>query len=179
MSAGQSLLEGKDVLHFAPERCLAGIARRSARRYLTADFSIAKEQLDISEKLDMSLDISALGLANCVVDIVLCSPVLDQVCNDRLALRELFRILRPRGIALISVPIVEGWVCTYEDDAIVDRHNRIKYFGFDDRVRSYGRDFSKKMEEAGFIASVFQPSFKSYGEHSLVPGDKIFIGLRP
>ena len=172
-------LAGKDVLHFAPERCIRDLVRRLAKTYLSADLSTGKEQLDIRDSLDLALDITAIGLSNSAVDVVICNHVLDQVYDDSVALREIFRILRPGGSAIISIPIIEGWEYTFDDYRIESRKDRLKYYGFEERVRHYGRDFFTRVEQAGFLADVFQPDFFAYSVYGLVPGDKIFIGVKP
>lgn len=176
---GRSMLTGKDVLHFSPERCIRDLAHQTANRYLTADLSTCGQQYDVSDKLDLALDIAEMGLSDCAVDIVICNHVLDQVLDDRAALRELFRVLRPQGAAIISVPIVEGWQHTFEDPNIQSPEDRLKYFGFEDRVRCYGRDFCARLQEVGFATEIFQPQFHTYSDYGLVPGDKIFIGVKP
>jgi SAM-dependent methyltransferase len=182
MRDDECMLTGKDVLHFAPERCIEDVARRTAKTYITADLaprqSGAGEAVLSRHRLDVALDIANLGLSNDVFDIVVCNQVLDQVPNDEVALRELVRILRPQGMALITVPIVEGWENTFEDPNIRSAHDRLKYFGFEDRVHYYGRDFNTRVRNAGFAIEIFQPQFHAYAEYGLIPGDKILIGLK-
>lgn len=169
-------LTGKNVLHFAPEQGIRDLAFRVANIYLAADLSNEGAQIDITDNLDLVTDITAIGLSNNAVDIVICSHVLDQVPDDAAALKELFRILRPQGAAIFNVPIVEGWECTFEDRNIRSPGDRLKHFGFEERVRIYGRDFCTRLEKAGFAIEIFQPHFHAYAEYGLIPGDKIFIG---
>lgn len=49
-------------------------------------------------------DIRALPLPDSSVDLVLATDVVEHVNEDRLALSEIRRILRPEGVALITVP---------------------------------------------------------------------------
>jgi len=129
------------LLHFAPE---PGLAERFAQmphlRYITAD------RYDRSASLQ--LDITNIALGTGSVDLILCSHVLEHVPNDRQAMRELYRVLKPTGTALVLVPI-QGEQ-TFEDPAITDPIQREQYFGQFDHVRLYGRDFSLRLREAGF-----------------------------
>jgi SAM-dependent methyltransferase len=68
-------------------------------------------------------------------------------------LRELRRVLRDDGWALIQVPIwAEGE--TFEDPAITDPQERERVYGQHDHVRKYGRDFLERLRLAGFRVQV-------------------------
>jgi SAM-dependent methyltransferase len=163
----QYMLIGKDVLHFAPEECIRDLARRASKTYITADL--------LPRDVDIALDITNICIPSNAFDIVICNHVIDQIPNDIAALRELYRILRLQGLALITVTIVEGWEHTFEDPEIHSRENRRRYFGLEDRCHYYGRDFSTRIEAAGFVVDVFQPEFRCYSHYGLTAGDKIFI----
>jgi 2-polyprenyl-3-methyl-5-hydroxy-6-metoxy-1,4-benzoquinol methylase len=55
---------------------------------------------------DLTISIEDIELPDAAFDVVLCSHVLEHV-NDRKALMESFRILKPGGIALLMTPVVE------------------------------------------------------------------------
>ena len=87
------------------------------------------------------------GLLN--FDAVICNHVLEHVPDDRAAMRELRRILRPGGIAVLMVPFRPDRQ-TYEDPTIVDPEQRTAVFGQFDHVRLYGSDYLDRLREAGF-----------------------------
>ena len=173
------MLAGKNVLHFAPERCIEGFARRAAKSYFTTDLSTGNEALDITHNVDFATDMTNIGLSNNALDVIICNHVLDQVSDDTAALKELFRIIRPHGVAIITVQVVDGWEKTFEDPSIQSDLDRLKYYDHQSRVRYYGRDFVTRMESAGFVTEIFQPHFSTYSEYGLIAGDKIFIGHKP
>jgi len=74
--------------------------------------------------------------------------VLEHVPDDRKAMRELRRVLKPEGWAILLVPITEH--ATYEDPTITDPRERLRAFGQEDHVRRYGRDYPDRLREAGF-----------------------------
>jgi SAM-dependent methyltransferase len=129
------------LLHFAPE---PGLVRRFAQmphlRYVTADL--------FDPSVMMRFDITTIPFDDHAFDLILCSHVLEHVPNDRQAMHELYRVLKPGGIALILVPI-QG-ERTFEDATITDPLLRERYFGQFDHVRMYGTDIIQRLQQAGF-----------------------------
>jgi SAM-dependent methyltransferase len=139
--------EGLSVLHFAPERALGGALERAPGiRYLSAD-------LDSPSAMD-HFDITAIPYPDASFDVILCIHVLEHVEDDRLAMRELCRVLRPDGWAVILVPLDLSREATYEDPSITDPVVREREFWQADHLRLYGRDFADRLREAGFAVTV-------------------------
>lgn len=129
------------VLHFAAEPSLRErLQSLPGIRYLAVDLSPARGQA--------AVDIAKLGLKPESFDMILCCHVLEHIPEDRAALRELFRVLKPGGTAVLQVPILGE--TTDEDPRITDPHERLRRFGQEDHVRLYGRDIEKRISEAGF-----------------------------
>ena len=138
---------GRRVLHFAPEYALEG--RLRARRdieYVTADLEPGVA--------DCALDITRMALPDNSFDVIICSHILEHVEDDRTALRELLRVLKPRGEAIVLVPIDHRCDDTYEDPAIVAPDDRRREYWQHDHVRLYGNDFAARLREAGFEVDV-------------------------
>jgi SAM-dependent methyltransferase len=76
------------------------------------------------------------------------------VDDDRLALSELFRVLKPGGWALLQVPIGRVGQATYDDPTITSDRDRERLFGQFDHVRIYGSDYPERLAEAGFDVEV-------------------------
>lgn len=131
-----------DLLHWAPELGWeARLQRLPGVRYRSADL--------VSGRAMLRLDITAIDLPDQSVDLTLCSHVLEHVPDDRAALRELYRVVRPAGHALVLVPLGNG--PTDEDPSIADPEERRRRFGQVDHVRRYNaRDLCCRLEEAGF-----------------------------
>jgi hypothetical protein len=171
MPNGQCIFKGKDVLHFAPEWCLEDLARRTANLYVSADL--------LRHDVDLRLNIANIGLADNTFDIVICNQVLQDVRDDVSALKEIFRILRPHGTAIINVTMIDGWENTFESEQIISSLDRHKYFGYDEIVRLYGRDFRSRTEKAGFVTELFQPAFQDHVRYGIVFGEKVFLCRKP
>jgi SAM-dependent methyltransferase len=134
------------VVEIAPSRqSTVLLDRLGARRRLSLDAGFDTRHVDALASL------TALPLRDGAVDLLVCYHVLEHVPDDRAALREIARVLSPRGIALIEVPI-RAAVRTEEDPA-APPEERARRFGQHDHVRWYGDDFDDRLSAAG-LASV-------------------------
>jgi len=142
----KSLLSGKTILHFAPERQLRERIRRAASRHTTADFDRGD--------CELRLDISAMPqVADASYDVLIACDVLEHVPDDASAFREIHRVLKAGGTAILSVPQRDSPSQTDEDSAVKSDQEREKRFGQKDHVRMYGDDFPDRLKAAGFSVS--------------------------
>ncbi len=131
------------VLHFAPEQ--AFYKRFRALKHL--DYTTT----DLNSPLaDVKADICNLPFADNQYDIIFCNHVLEHIPDDTKAMQELFRVLKPGGMAIIQIPQDLDRATTFEDNSITDRATRAKIFGQYDHVRVYGRDYFEKLRSVGF-----------------------------
>ncbi|MDP8222266.1 MAG: class I SAM-dependent methyltransferase [Candidatus Lernaella stagnicola] len=139
------------VVHFAPRQCLANaIHAVVGAGYATAD----KEP----GGADQVLDLTALAMPDKSVDGLIASHVLEHIEDDAQALREIRRMLRPGGWALLIVPQRLGRP-TFEDPvaAASGAAARNEAFGHPDHVRWYGGDFADRIAGAGLEVEAFDP----------------------
>lgn len=162
---------GESVLHFAPEQPVYELLERiSPGMVTTADIDERRAQL--------KLDVESIAVADGKFDVVVCSHVLEHV-DDRRALSEIARVLRPGGRLLAGVPIVEGWDETHESPEIIAGDERFLEFGQNDHLRIYGRDFRTRIAEAGLELSEFVGTPAQCRTYGLVRGERLFIGTKP
>lgn len=134
------------VVEIAPSRqSKALLDRLPARRRLSFDAGYDAREVDALASL------TDLPLRDGSVDLLVCYHVLEHVPDDCAAMREIARVLSPRGIALLEVPIRMG-VAT-EEDPSAPPEERVRRFGQVDHVRWYGDDFDSRLAAAG-LASV-------------------------
>lgn len=134
------------LLHIAPEVSLMKHFKRIYRGtegYITADLE--------SPLADMHFDVQDIPLADRSVDVVICNHLFEHVADDRLAMRELYRIMRHGGWGIMVVPEDRTREHTFEDDSITDAAERTRLFGQYDHRRIYGRDYDERLREAGFV----------------------------
>lgn len=96
------------------------------------------------------IDLTALAFPAERFDLIIAFHVLEHVKDDAAAFREIHRVLRPGGIALLQVPTREG--PTYEDAAVCSPQARLAAFGQEDHVRVYGDDFAARVRASGLAA---------------------------
>ncbi|MBZ0298748.1 MAG: class I SAM-dependent methyltransferase [Anaerolineae bacterium] len=135
------------LLHFAPEFCFY-------RRFQhMPHIHVVGTDLVDHRRINMRQDIMQLAFADDQFDAIICSHVLEHVPDDRRALAELFRVLKPGGWAALNVPVRMNQP-TYENPAILTPAEREQHFGQSDHVRWYGYDFVDRVQAAGFVVTV-------------------------
>jgi SAM-dependent methyltransferase len=132
----------KKMLHVAPEPIFEKKFSRSENiDYLTADLA--------NPRAMVKMDITDIRYPDNSFDVIYCSHVLEHVLDDRKAMREFRRVLKPSGWAVLQVPI--NAEKTFEDPSITDPAERERVFGLRSHVRRYGPDYEERLKEAGFL----------------------------
>lgn len=138
---------GRKLLHVAPEPCLERIFRAApGLDYLSADL--------MDPQAMMRFDLCAIPFADGHFDCIYCSHVLEHIPDDRTALREMFRVTKPGGWALLQVPVVV--TKTFEDASIVSEAARVEAYGQGDHVRAIGPDYADRIREAGWAVEALR-----------------------
>lgn len=131
------------VLHFAPEQAFYKLFRNQKNLdYTTTDL--------FSPLADVKADICNLPFEDNQYDVILCNHVLEHIPDDTKAMQELYRVLKPGGMAILQIPQDLSRATTFADDSITDQKERAKIFGQYDHVRIYGRDYFDKLRSIGF-----------------------------
>ena len=131
------------VLHFAPEQAFYKLFRNQKNLdYTTTDL--------FSPLADVKADICNLPFEDDQYDVILCNHVLEHIPDDTKAMQELYRVLKPGGMAILQIPQDLSRATTFADDSITDQKERGKIFGQYDHVRIYGRDYFDKLRSIGF-----------------------------
>jgi SAM-dependent methyltransferase len=146
MTQKTSLFDGnpKKMLHVAPEPQLSLLIQQADYiDYLSADLSAPNAMV--------KMDITDIQYPDNTFDVVYCSHVLEHVQDDRKAMGEFYRVLKPGGWAILQVPIYDT---TFEDPTVISPKERERLFGQHDHVRQYGPDYKDRLMEAGFSVTV-------------------------
>ncbi|MCP3919753.1 MAG: methyltransferase domain-containing protein [bacterium] len=138
------LVEDLCVLEVAPWWALARRLQRQPNvRYVGLD------QRRTGPQVTLIGDARSIPLESSTVDALLCVHVLEHVVEDQRAIAELFRVLRPGGWAVVSVPLRLDRM-TDEDPLVTDPDERGRRFGERGHVRFYGIDLTERLEASGF-----------------------------
>jgi ubiquinone/menaquinone biosynthesis C-methylase UbiE len=104
----------------------------------------------------MHFDLHEIPLDENKFDVVFCNHVMEHVTDANQCMKELFRVLKPGGWAIMQVPQDFNREVTFEDPSIITPEDREKYYWQKDHVRLFGKDYPNWLEKAGFIVEKFQ-----------------------
>lgn len=133
------------LVHFAPEPALSARIRHIYEfDYRTADLTM--------DGVDDHIDLTAMtAYPDSFCDAFICSHVLEHIADDRAALYELYRILKPGGWGILMVPLMTHLETSIEDPTVNTEEERWRFFGQGDHVRLYAKpDFLYRVAEVGF-----------------------------
>ncbi len=125
------------------------------------------------------LDITRTGLPDATYDIVMAHHVLEHIEDDHAAMAELFRVLRPGGTAVLSVPVNASRQATYENPAITDPAERALHFSAPGHLRYYGLDFADKLAGVGFKVETFRMPPEQEAYYGLLRTEWLYIARKP
>lgn len=146
------------LLHVAPEYNLNRMFMKCKNIHcLTVDLK--------STSVMVKMDITNIACIDDFFDVIICNHVFEHIPNDKKAMSELCRVLKPGGWAILQVPISQLLTNTYEDPSITEQEEREKVFGQKDHVRIYAKDYIKKLQNTGFSVETFNFT-KEYGENA-------------
>jgi len=158
------------VLHFAPQYILQKKIKSMPNiDYLSADL--------YSPLAMVKMDITNIQYKDGSFDVILCCHVLEHIMNDRKAMRELFRVLKPGGWAIIQSPVDLKLDETFEDPNVVLPEDREHIFGNKGHVRIYGRDYKDRLSQVGFNVKVdgYVKKLTDYKKYSLIKEEDIYL----
>ena len=137
----KELFKDAEILYFAPEYSMTRWMKRNGIACTTAD---------LYDKADLKLDIQATGLPDTSFDVIIANHVLEHVDDFRKALREMYRILRPKGCFICSFPMDPKIELLDEETESLTPKERLQRFGQNDHKRVFGMKADQFLIEAGF-----------------------------
>jgi SAM-dependent methyltransferase len=166
----KSLIENGRVLHFAPEPAIKRfIESTKPAQYIRGD--LFPTSADVQR-----VDLCKMLFNDASFDLVIANHVLEHVDDDGQALKEIFRILRPGGMAVLQTPYASALSKTIFDPAINSPALRSELYGQDDHVRLYGNDIFERFTSTGlqskaqFHADLLpEIDYRIYGVNPLEP----------
>jgi predicted SAM-dependent methyltransferase len=164
-------------LHIAPEICFIHRFNKLENiEYVTVDLESPLAQI--------KMDIHKIQFEKNTFDVVMCNHVLEHVENDIHAMKEIFRVLKSGGWAIMQVPFMgKNLEKTYEDESVRTPQEREKVFGQRDHVRIYGKDYPDRLRKAGFRVDedryVMELDKEKVVRYALPADEIIYIATKP
>jgi succinoglycan biosynthesis protein ExoA len=165
---------GGDVLMVAPGALQPWLRSLESVRLVSVDLE--------SPLADVQADVIDLPFDDDSFDLVVCLHVLEHVPDDRKAIAEFMRVLRPGGTAVLQVP-PDPVEKTVEDLSVTSPEERERLFDQYDHVRLCGPDYGLRMEEAGFEVTaedhVEQLDDAQRERYGLRAGEPFYVCAKP
>lgn len=148
------------ALVFAPEKTFDPLWRTAT------DLRAYKVDIEASRGVDVLANLMRLPFASEIADLIWCHHVLEQVDDDRVALKELHRVLRP-GSGELILSVGSG-----KQETTVE-------LGFADKAcsgnrRAFGADFPARVSEAGFTVHAMKYKLTEAERHKYGVGAERF-----
>jgi len=172
------------VLHIAPEAWLKELFQALPHIHYTNGVKDAESMGYYYDRRTRDLDITDLEMKDNFYDVIVCNHVLEHIPDDIKAMKEIYRVLKPGGWAVLQVPYSNVLESTYEDKTIVKLEQRAKFFGQFDHVRIYAKDYVKRLESVGFKVELFNPVNEDWGnnyieKYGLNTKEDLFVAHKP
>ncbi|HEY4797756.1 MAG TPA: class I SAM-dependent methyltransferase [Bacteroidia bacterium] len=160
------------VLHMAPEKKLSELLlKQGFRKYVCGDLFAEGYHYP---KHVQNIDVLKIPFDDSLFDIIICNHVLEHIPDDLAAMKELRRVLKCGGTAVLQVPISKNSTDTFEDATISDPKEREFAFGQHDHLRIYGQDYSSRLMNAGFMVNRINIS-ETFMQYGLNKEEDIFL----
>jgi SAM-dependent methyltransferase len=165
---------GKKILHLSPEKNIYNFIKGKAQ-VTTAD--LLPGFYRTIDGLVQKQDATNFTFADESFDLVIGNHILEHIPDDAKAMKEIYRVLKPGGGAILQVPYSESIPATLEAKEINDPALQSKLYGQKDHVRIYTfNDYVQRLRSAGFAVEIIDAKniadFAGYaavqpGEHFL------------
>lgn len=132
---------GSKILHFAPEQGVMERLKMTGNDYHTGDI--------VSGRAELVVDMTNMNFEDETFDYIIASMVLEHITDEESAIKEILRVLKVGGKAILTVPIALDLKKTIEDSAIKTDEERLQNYGQEDHVRLYGMDIVKRWMRYG------------------------------
>lgn len=163
-------LSGRDVCEFSARGPLTAWLRRRAASVACSEYFSDAQSGELRDGVRCE-DMQRLSYADESFDLITHTEVLEHVPDDRRAMRECLRVLRPGGVMLFTVPVYAGEVTVERAELDADgaiRHLEPPLHHTDPlrgegilAFRDYRRDILQRLREAGFVESALLEALPS------------------
>jgi predicted SAM-dependent methyltransferase len=161
------------LVHFAPEAGLHQMLKWSRDLdYRSSDLY----RTDVDDNTDLT-DMTSYGDES--LDVLICSHILEHIYDDEKAVKEMYRVLRQDGWAIVMVPILLSIDHTYEDATKITESERLVHFGLEDHLRVYSKSsFIDLLTSSGFVVQQYGQEYfgkSCFKEHGISESSILYV----
>jgi SAM-dependent methyltransferase len=144
-------MNGSKILHFAPEWNLSKrIEEYKPLQYIKAD-------LFPNDSNVTKINATEIPYGDSTFDLIIFNHILEHIPNYLTALKEIHRVLKYDGIAIIQTPYSKLLNKNFEDEGINNDELRLFFYGQEDHVRIFSeKQFFKDLQDSGFILEIIK-----------------------
>ncbi len=157
------------LLHLAPENILyKKLSKIKSLNYIDGDINPALARYEV--------DLTHINFSDSFFNYIICSHVLGHIPDENTAIKELFRVLKPKGKAIILTFLDVNRHKTFEDANVKNDSKKMHMYAEPDLVRLHGLDFLDTLKSVGFGVELidyrlnFSEEFRE--KHRLGDGDR-------
>lgn len=133
--------ENQSVLHIAPESTLFNIFSKLNIEYIDGDINP-----DYARHV---IDLTNIPFDDNYFDLIICSHVLGHIPDEAKAVREMKRVLKPGGQALVLTLLDLSSLKTIEESQYVTPQQKLAAYGEPDLCRLHGMDMADRLGASG------------------------------
>lgn len=171
-------LENKKVLHFSPEKHIHAFLKKHAL-VTTADL-LPGFYKSIDGNIQKA-DATRLTFDDNHFDLVIANHIMEHIPDDISAMREIYRVLKPGGRAVLQVPYSEIISSTLETPGIDDPGLQAKLYGQKDHIRIYALpDYIDRLRSAGFeVLEIAYPQLEHLYKYAIQANESFLKISKP
>jgi SAM-dependent methyltransferase len=142
-------IKGSRILHFAPEKNLSvKIIQLVPSEYIQGD-------LHPKDGTIKKIDATQIEFANEIFDFIICNHVLEHIPDYLQAIKEIYRVLKPRGVAILQTPYSKCLKQNFEEQNINTDQLRYYFYGQANHVRLFSeKHFFNDLKKVGFNLNI-------------------------
>jgi SAM-dependent methyltransferase len=145
--------KGACIVHIAPEKTISDkIKSLLPAKYIMGDLLNTNDE-------HQRLDVTDMPFEDESMDILICNHVLEHVPDYKKAMREIYRVLRVGGFAILQTPYSRLLTKNFEEENINNDALRLFFYAQEDHVRLFGEQhFFQDLQQAGFELKIAKHS---------------------
>lgn len=165
------------ILHFAPE---APVYKALARHNTVTAVDIEPQLYKPVAPQCQYANATQLPFASHSFDMVVANHILEHIKNDHLALSEMYRVLKPGGIAVLQVPLTGPGLPHVEQPELPTPAQAIALYGQPDHVRIYSlQSWQQRVALAGFTPKMVAADQFVPAQVCVQAAEDLLLALKP